>query len=567
MPTNRYNIKIGGQSGQGINTLGVLLSKTLKNIGYQIFSYREYPSLIKGGVASYQIDFSDKYIASSSKACNILAILDPQSLHEYIYSLNPSGILLYDDQSIVFTPEEDNLISQKHIHKIFLDSQKIATQAGGKPIMSNIVVISFIWKLLGLKQEDLETLVKEIFAKKGEEVVNQNILCLKAGYNATEFKDEYSQSSKIPTNDVQNKENKILAGNDAIALGAIAAGVRAYYGYPMTPATSIFKYLGETYKETGILIKQAESEITAVQMVMGSMAMGARAFTATSGGGFDLMQETISCAGITETPLVIVLAQRIGAGTGVPTWTGSSDIHTAVKAGHGEFPKAVLCVSDIQSGYTLIQQAFTLAEKYQIPVILLTEKQVAESLFTVQQLPDTLAIERNLNDGSNRYEITDTGISPRWLPEEHKKPYLNNSDEHNQDGQSTESMYEVKQMSDKRMKKLTTLLNELPEPKLYGNPDAQTVLVGCGSTKNAVLDAIIEGMNISYLHYEYLYPAKIQTLLNLASTGKRIILIENNQTGDLGKILTEASGYWFKEKLLKYDGKPFFLEDILNIKI
>ena len=567
MPTNRYCIKLGGESGQGINTLGILLSKAIKSLGYDIFSYREYPSLIKGGVASYQIDFSNKYISSSSQNCNILTILDPEAVHEYLHSLNPNGILLYDDSKVEFSPEEQSWITQNQIHVIYLDSEKIAVEAGGSSIMANIVMTSFLWKLLGFNPNDLANIVKEIFASKGEEIINKNILCLNAGYNTSEFKEEYTQKTYIPNLPSEKKDSKILTGNDAIALGAISAGVRAYYGYPMTPATSIFKYLGNTYKETGILIKQAESEITAVQMAMGSMVMGTRALTATSGGGFDLMQETISCAGITETPLVIVLAQRIGAGTGVPTWTGSSDIHTAVKSGHGEFPKAVLCVSDIQSGYILIQQAFNIAETYQIPVIVLTEKQIAESIFTVETLPRALQIQRGTYNGENRYEITNTGISPRWIPSFDKKPYLNNSDEHNQASQSTENMDEIREMSDKRMQKQSTLLNNLPEPVLYGNPQAQTVLVGCGSTKNPILDAISEGMNIAYLHYEYLFPTRTQTLLNLVSSGKRIILVENNQTGELGKILTEASGYQFKEKILKYNGKPLFLEDILNIQI
>jgi 2-oxoglutarate ferredoxin oxidoreductase subunit alpha len=567
MSSKRYSIKLGGESGQGINTLGKLLSKALKDTGYQTFSYREYPSLIKGGTASYQIDFSDQYLASSSKRCSILAILNQSALHEYLYSLNTNGILIYDNKDIVFTPQEDAWISQNNIKKIYIDSNTLAVQTGGSMIMSNVVITSFIWKLLGLKEEDLRSIVKEIFLAKGEEVINKNIACVQAGFNSDIYKEEYSQAQLIPLSDISQKNNKIINGNEALALGIIACGVRAYYCYPMTPATSIFKFIGDTYKETGILIKQAESEITAVQMVMGSMAMGTRALTATSGGGFDLMQETISCAGITETPLVIVFAQRIGAGTGVPTWTGASDLHTAVKSGHGEFPKVVISVSDIPSCYTLIQQAFNFAEKYQLPVIVLTEKHIAESLFTVSELPQSPAIERGLSDGENRYEITETGISPRWIPDFNKKPYLQNSDEHNPESQSTEESKDIIDMSDKRMRKLKTLKNEIPKPTIYGNPNSQTVLVGCGSVKNPILDAIANGKDIAYLHYEYIYPTETETLLTLVNQGKRIILVENNQTGELGKIITEECGYQFKEKLLKYDGRPFFLEDILDIQI
>lgn len=564
--SNRYSIKLGGESGQGINTLGLLLSKSLKSAGYNIFAYREYPSLIKGGVASYQIDISTTSINSSSKSCNLLAILDPDSIQEYIASLNPGGILIYDDK-IEFTEEQKSIIQNKNISTVYLDTQTIAINAGGNPIMANIVMISFIWKLLGLSQQSLEIIVKEVFSEKGDDIVEKNLKCIAAGFNSEIYNEQYSQNNFMPVSNDQNKNNKILTGNDALALGAIACGVRAYYGYPMTPATSIFKYLGNTYKETGILIKQAESEITAVQMVMGSMAMGTRAFTATSGGGFDLMQETISCAGISEVPLVIVLAQRIGAGTGVPTWTGSSDIQTAVKAGHGEFPKAVLSISDIPSAYVLIQQAFNIAERYQIPVIVLTEKQIAESLFSVTSLPEPLDIQRGMGEDGKRYEITENGISPRWIPEDSKPPYLNTSDEHYEDGTSTEISQQILQMSQKRMQKLESLRRELPEPTLYGDINSNTVLVGSGSTKNTVLDAISAGKNIAYLHYEYIYPLKTDLLMSLASQNKKLILVENNQTGELGKIITETCGYLFKEKILKTDGRPFFLEDILNIEI
>lgn len=564
--SNRYSIKLGGESGQGINTLGLLLSKSLKSAGYDIFAYREYPSLIKGGVASYQIDISSGPINSSSKFCNLLAILDPDSIQEYINTLNSNGVLIYDDK-IEFTEEQKSIIQNKNISTIYIDTQTIATQAGGNPIMANTVMISFIWKLLGLSQQSLENIVKEIFIEKGEEIVEKNIKCISVGFNSEVYNEQYNQSSYIPEPKDQNKDNKILTGNDALALGAIACGVRAYYGYPMTPATSIFKYLGNTYKHTGMLIKQAESEITAVQMVMGSMATGTRAFTATSGGGFDLMQETISCAGISEVPLVIVLAQRIGAGTGVPTWTGTSDIQTAVKAGHGEFPKAVLSVSDIPSAFVLIQKAFNIAEKFQMPVIVLTEKQIAESLFSVISLPEPLGIQRGIEGEGKRYEITDNGISPRWIPTDSKSPYLNTSDEHDEYGTSTEVSKEILTMSQKRMRKLETLKREIPEPTLYGNITANTVLVGSGSTKNAVLDAITDGKDIAYLHYEYIYPLKTELLMNLVSQNKRLVLVENNQTGELGKIITETCGYQFKEAILKADGRPIFLEDILDIEI
>jgi 2-oxoglutarate/2-oxoacid ferredoxin oxidoreductase subunit alpha len=314
-----------------------------------------------------------------------------------------------------------------------------------------------------------------------------------------------------------------------------------------------------------MIVKQAESEITAIQMVMGSMIMGTRAFTATSGGGFDLMTETISCAGMTETPLVIVLGQRVGSGTGAPTWTGAGDLTVALKAGHGEFPRCVLASSDAKDSYELIQEAFNIAEEYQIPVILLNEKQTAESLFNIQDLPKPLKIKRGLKVGISRYEITQNGISPRWIPKEGRKTFLINSDEHSPSGESTEDSSIIVAMSEKRMEKLRTLRKSIPAPKYYGSPDADIVFVGMGSTKNTVLDSMkLTNKKIGYLHYKYIFPLKYEKLLSIFENGSRVVLIENNQTGELGKLFKEECGFDFQEKLLKFDGRPFFVEDILD---
>jgi 2-oxoglutarate ferredoxin oxidoreductase subunit alpha len=560
---HRYTVKFGGESGQGINTLGHLLSKSIKNSGYRTFAYREYPSLIRGGVASYQIDFSNKEINSSSRYCNILAIFDEDSLHEYLTSLNKNGILIYDDKDISFTQEEDQYITDLNIHKIYLDTKQIATQSGGTEIMSNVVMLGFIWKILDLDISILESEVKEYFTDK-EVDLEKETQALKGGYNSPTFREEYKQ--EIPPKGNSKSKTKIIGGNESLALGLIAGGLRAYYAYPMTPSTSIFKYLGNTYKETGILVKQAENEITAALMTMGSMAMGTRAAVATSGGGFDLMMETISCSGITETPMVVIVSQRTGAGTGVPTWTGAGDINSTIKGGHGSFPRCVISVSDATDSYTLAQKALNIAEQYQIPVMLMTEKQISESLFNIEDLPKPIKIERSLSEEQNlRYQITEEGISPRYVPDFDKLPYLATSDEHLEDGTSTENSEKIIEMSNKRARKLETLKSNLPEPIYFGKENAETIFVGWGSTKNTMLDIINnKNENIGYLHYEYLYPLKTETLEELISQNKRLVLIENNQTGDFGKLIQEETDYIFKEKLLKYDGRPFFIEDILD---
>lgn len=574
MDNDRTSVKFAGASGQGINTIGMLLAKTLNDYGFKTFAYREYPSLIRGGIASYQVDFSNREINSSSRQCNILLAFTAESLNEYLPDVKDNGIVIYDQKDISLTQEQEYYIKDRGIFSIFLDSESIATEAGGIKIMSNVVMLAFVWKILDLELEPLIDMVLDHFKNKNVDLEAEE-KCLKAGYNSPTYRPELKEKINTPKSSVFKQSSYVMTGNHAICLGAISAGVRAYYGYPMTPATSIFKYLGNTSKETGMLVKQAENEITAVQLALGSMYMGTRALVATSGGGFDLMTETISCAGISETPLVVILSQRTGAGTGVPTWTGAGDLNVSLNAGHGEFPRCILAASDAKSSYTLTQRAFNIAEKYQIPVILLTEKQISESIFSLKDIPKDIPIERGLletlTNNEQRYQLTSTGVSPRWTPSKGKNPYLANSDEHTEDGTATEESKEIIEMAEKRKQKLQTLENDIPEPELYGDKDADLIFIGWGSVKNSVIDALSsveksKDMNkkLAYLHYEYMYPLKTQVLNTLIEEGKRLVLIENNQLGQLGDLIKMQTGYEFKERLLKYDGRPFFVEDILD---
>ncbi|MDX9739231.1 MAG: 2-oxoacid:acceptor oxidoreductase subunit alpha [Candidatus Dojkabacteria bacterium] len=560
--THRFAVKFAGESGQGINTLGEILAKAIKNSGYHTFAYREYPSIIKGGYASYQMDFSSEELLASSKYSNFLASLAPEALSKYTTLIAPGGVIVHSIKDFEFSDEQLEYIRENKIEVVYIDTQKIAQESDAPLIMANVVILGYLWKLLGFDIKILEKQIRNHFKDKKNLDMEAEIRCLTGGY---EFEYEIKGKEFTAKKRTDWSKSKMLTANQAIALGAISAGCRAYYAYPMTPSTDILNVLGSSYMQTGMVVKQAESEITAVQMVMGSMYMGTRAFTATSGGGFDLMSETLSCAGMTETPLVIVLGQRAGSGTGVPTWTGSSDLNVALNTGHGEFPRCVLASSDAIDSYELIQQAFNISEKYQIPVILLTEKQNAESLFNIKELPKPIKIVRSLKEGKNRYEITESGISPRWIPQKGKKTYLTNSDEHTADGISTEDPESIVQMAEKRMRKLLTLKKSIPQPKYYGAEDAKVVFVGMGTTKNAVLDAMKQTeKEIGCLHYEYIFPLQCEKILELSESKKRLVLIENNQTGELGELIKRECSYEFTEKLLKFDSRPFFVEDILD---
>lgn len=576
MNTNRFTIKFAGESGQGINSLGEIIAKALKNSGYKIFGYREYPSLIRGGHASYQIDVAGDEINSSSRYCDVLVCLSRKSIYQYLQDVKQNGILIHSFTTVSFKSHEAEIIKNKNMQVKYINALDLAKQQGGNVLMANMVLLGIITEILGLNLDIVNEIVKKEFASKPK-LLEIDIKCLKAGYDIN-LADRH-----LVFNKHTNWENsKIITGNYGISLGAINAGVRAYFSYPMTPASSILTYLAKTSHKTNILIKQAEDEITAVQMSLGAMHMGTRALTGTSGGGFDLMSETISLAGIIETPLVIVLAQRPGPATGLPTWTSSGDLDVALYAGHGEYPRIILAISDLESAYTLTSEAFNLAEKYQVPVILLTEKQIAEGLYNVNSLPELKPIERHLltnkiaiekelgTKSLNRYQFTEDGISYRWIPGENLPPYNANGDEHDEIGDVNEEAENTKLIMEKRMKKTESILKEFPEPILYGSEHADITFIGWGSLKSTILDVIdiLDKNNsdtkINYLHYEYIYPLKTEKFLEVSKNTKRIILVENNYTGQLGDLITMKTGHVFKDKLLKYDGRPFFIEDILD---
>lgn len=578
---SRYVIKIGGESGQGVNSTGEILIKALKSLGYKTFGYREYPSLIKGGYASFQIDLSDKETKSSSSTCDVLLCLSRISTHKYLNSVNKNGTLIHIMPHMHFSKEEQEFIAENNIKVLFIDATRFSIEIGGDNLFANIVALSYTWKLLNLEPTRLEEFIKEQFADKPK-FLEIDLKCIKKGFELSElepFKVNIPEFEK----DTQNAKDLLMTGNHALALGAIAAGVRAYYAYPMTPASSILSYLADVYKKTGMVVRQVEDEITAAQMTLGSMFMGTRALTGTSGGGFDLMSETISASAITETPFVCILAQRPGPATGLPTWTSASDLLLAVTPSHGEYVKCVIAVSDIESCFVKIQEALNIAEEFQIPVIVLTEKQIAESYFQTENLPDAIEIKRGVVSSSelenlkptDRYKLTESGISARWFPGQSSATFDANTDEHSEDGTSIEESKPVIDMFKKRMKKEVELSKVLPEPELYGSEDAKITLVGWGSVKNVVLDAIsdlvidtppdpLSRWGINYLHYEYIWPLKTEKLNELIKKGNKLILIENNYEGQLGQLITQQTGFLFEHKILKFDGRPFFLDELIN---
>ena len=475
--TNRVSIKIVGASGQGIDSMGEVVAKTLKRSGYCVFGYREYPSLIKGGHASYQLDVANEYIGSSETKVHLVLALNHHGIVHNLKDLKSGGILIHSTAGWKMDKASEELIAKESIKVICLPIEEILRKLKAKSILANVIQTSFVWAILGQSQAMLEETVCARFAKK-KDLLELNVKCIGEGFALKSAHADLSIA--MPKPDPKRwKDCLLLTGSKAMGMGAIAAGMRVYVGYPMTPSSPLLTYIAATQNHTGVAVKQAEDEITAAQMAAGAMLAGTRAMTGTSGGGFDLMGETVSLNALIENPSVYVLAQRPGPATGLPTWTGQGDLHMAVGMAHGEFPRCVIAVSGSDDSFHLMDEAFNIAEEYQIPVIVMTDKQIAEALYT-QEPYDMKSIEikrgKLITDpkelgklkSTDRYDPNATdGISPRWLPGSQAATFCSQGDEHNGEGGDDESGENAIAQMQKRMRKGEALLKALPEPELW----------------------------------------------------------------------------------------------------
>jgi 2-oxoglutarate ferredoxin oxidoreductase subunit alpha len=588
----RFSTKIVGSSGQGINSIGAIIAKGLKRSGYFVFGYREYPSLIKGGHASYQLDIAGEQLRSSEKKVNILVALNHHGLELNLGELKPGGVVLHVTPDWQFTEHDQALIRERKLRVIYFPAERILRKVGAGNVLLNVLLTASLWSILGLKIETLKSLVEGKFAGKPD-LAALNAKCIEEGFAFFEEKKE-KVLAELPPPEVKIKDDLLVTGSEAMGLGAIHAGVRLFAGYPMTPASPLLSFIADLENQTHTVVKQAEDEITAAQIVSGAMFAGTRALTATSGGGFDLMSETLSLNAMIENPTVFVLAQRPGPSTGLPTWTSQDCLLQAVHGVHGEFAHCVLAVSNSQDAFDLMPVAFNLAEQYQISVIVLTEKQTAEALYT--QAPYDLekaCIDRGrlITDpmsltalkSSDRYcPEAEGGISPRWLPGSLASTYCAQGDEHDSQGAVDESEETRRGQTVKRLRKLDLLKGHLAEPDLFVTIGSQAptgefdvghelemLLVSWGSSSDVIRDVLrsdeLSQRKIASLHYTYLWPLRTDRLEQLARQAARVVLVEQNYRGQLGMLIRMECGLNITEKILKFDGRPFFHDEVLAL--
>ena len=578
-----FTWKIGGEAGFGIMTTGLVFSKIASRLGYYIFDTIEYPSLIRGGHNAYEVRVSAEKIHHLKKEIDVLVCLNEETFKKHQQRLTINSLVIFD--------EDEFKIKGKKYKKISIPLEKILLDLHGPVIMKNTIALGASLAVLGGKVDELLKIIVEQFGRKGEEVVNFNKQFAQTGYDYV--KKKYPQQIR-PLLIKKSLESKlVMTGNDAFSLASVIADCRFFCSYPMTPSSSVLTTLAAWQKKTGIVVRHAEDEISVINTALGTSFTGVRSAVGTSGGGFALMVEAVSLSGITETPLVIFLAQRPGPATGMPTWTEQGDLLFAVYAGHGEFPKIVLAPGDVKEMVELTGKAFNLADIYQLPVIVLSDMLLSEShesiskkfiddfiksykvkrgKFLKEMTNDKLQMTnqvQNPNVKSKnflRYKITKDGISPRLIPGTPEYFYQANSYEHLEDGHTTEEAEPRKNQVEKRNRKwLTYLKEDFSLPKVYGDLEkAKTVFVSWGSGKGAVLEAQKQLGNTALIHFTHVYPLDKEKVRPFFQKKKRYILVESNSWGQFGKLLQQETGVEIKERILKYDGRPITAEEVVK---
>ncbi|MBP1748574.1 MAG: 2-oxoglutarate ferredoxin oxidoreductase subuit alpha [Deltaproteobacteria bacterium] len=562
-----YSIKIGGEAGQGIQTIGDALASVFARSGYHVFTDQDYESRIRGGHNFYRIRLSDVPVRAPKKQLDILIALDKASVTLHQPEMREEGTIIYDSA----------LLKESFDGPQFLDIPfiKLATDTGASKIVANTVATGAVLGMLGFPLEPLFGILDIILRKKDDQTRQQNRLSAIAGrdYAARNCKrcSFTLRSAGLP--------KMLLPGSDAIGFGALAGGCQFYSAYPMTPSTGIMTYIGGKAKDYGVVVEQAEDEIAAINMALGASYAGVRSMTGTSGGGFALMVEGLSLAAMTETPIVIALAQRPGPATGLPTRTEQADLFFALYAGHGEFPRIIFAPGDPEQAIRLTAKAFDLAQKYQVPAIVMTDQYLADTQWTfdnisLNDLPmrDYRANTEEIEglDEYRRHAFTETGISPFAIPGKTKHVVVTDSDEHTEAGHLVEDAQIRREMVEKRLfRKIESIKREIEPPVYFGPENAATVLVSWGSTYGIVREAAekLADKRVGMLHFSEIYPFPGREKFDysgLLNRAERRICIENNVTSQFAQLLEAQTGCTITDRITRYDGRPYLVEELLE---
>ncbi len=567
--TDDFNIMVGGEAGQGVQSVGTIVAKTLARGGLNVFADQDYESRIRGGHNFFRVRAKTSDVQALSPTLDLLMALNKETVDLHEKELKAGGTVIYDAEQSKFTTDKANFLNVPLL--------KLALEKAGSQLMANTVAVGAALGLAAFDFNLLAAVLQKEFGRHGEKIVKDNITAARAGYDYVR-----SQGKKLPfpeTRPPPAQNNKLLlTGNEALCLGAMAAGCKFVAGYPMTPSSAILEYIADKGRQYGVVMMHVEDEIAAMNMAVGAGYTGVRSMVATSGGGFALMVEGLALAGMTETPVVVVLGQRPGPATGLPTRTEQAELFFALHAGHGEAARAVLAPANAADAFNAAVKAFNLAEKYQTPVIILTDNHLATSYYNADRFDlSQVKVDRgallseeevkNLTD-YKRHLVTDSGISPRALPGQGKALVVTDSDEHDEAGHMIEDAATRKSQVEKRLRKQNGLKSEITPPEFQQVNGAQTTLIGWGSTYGAIREAADilkkDGRAVNTLHLTQLWPFPAEAVSSTMKKARKNIVIEGNATAQLAALIRRETGRAVDGAILKYDGRPFSPREIVD---
>ncbi len=545
------NVRICGEAGQGVQTAGNLLLDVVVAGGLHVFGTQSYMSRVRGGANSFDVRIADVELFSAREEADLMVAFTSEALEHFRSGAGANCLVISDSDQ-----EREGVLA--------LPLDAAAREVGGQAVMVGSVTVGAILELLGYDHGAARELLKTRFAKKGEEVADRNVACLERGAELVESR----RGSVAAPKGASGPLGRVYSGSEAVGLGGAAAGVKLVCSYPMTPSTGVFTYLAGCADRYGIVIEQAEDEISAVNMICGASYAGAPAMTTTSGGGLALMGEGLSLAGMTELPILILNSQRPGPATGLPTRTGQEDLNMAVHSGHGEFPRAVFAPGHHAQCYTLMRRALETAHRFQTPVILMIDQFLADMQKNIAALPEELKpVDRCVvlapSQDYQRYALTEDGVSPRALPG--SGPFvITDSDEHTADGHLTEDLAAHLEQQDKRLRKGRGLLEDSLDPEVYPGPAAEALLCwgsNYGPCREAVDLLRAAERDFCMIHFAQVWPLDAKRIAPLLA-GRRIHVVEGNATAQLAGLLRSVGALADHSLVLRYDGLQFTGQEI-----
>ena len=575
-----FAVGIGGENGQGIASTGDILARIFVRRGLHLNAYNAYQSIIRGGHTFLTIRASDGPVRSMGDKIDVLIPLNQDSMDRHLQLLKAGACAIYDNEKVKPGTAAEG---------VQLCPMPIKELIKGNKLAANTASLGATLQLLGIESEALESVITRQFKKKGDKVVTDNIAIARAGYDyaAHNFKAFPWQAPRGP------KPLAVITGNQATAMGGAAAGVKFYAAYPMSPATGVLMWMAAHARQLGIMVRQVEDEIAVMTMIIGAAHTGCRTMCATSGGGFALMTEAIGMSGMMETPVVCVNVQRGGPATGIPTKTEQGDLWQILGAGQGDYPRIIVASSDQLDLFKTIPELFNLCDKYQCPGLVLSDLLISEGTSSID--PDDLDFNVKIDrgqlilpngDGENvapgsgyndnaywRYKNTESGISPRAVPGVPGHIFVAATDEHDEDGtlisDEFTNPHKRRMMVEKRARKMESVVRDIAPPKLIGPENAAVTLVGWGSTEGVICEAIEklageEGIVVNQLHIKWIVPLHTEEITRLLSRSKKVIIVENNYTGQFARYLRSETGFAAHGHIRKYDGEPFMPHHIVE---